>query len=69
MLRRTKRDVLGQLPEKRRQVVRLPKPKPEDWPDKRGRGKADEKEDAEVSEDAGELALLMIDPLFWMINH
>lgn len=33
MLRRLKKDVMSQLPPKRRQVVRLPPPKPEDWPD------------------------------------
>ena len=32
MIRRLKRDVLAQLPPKRRQVIRLPKPAPEDWP-------------------------------------
>ena len=33
MLRRLKRDVMAELPPKRRQVVRLPHPKPADWPD------------------------------------
>ena len=33
MLRRLKRDVMAELPPKRRQVVRLPCPKPADWPD------------------------------------
>ncbi len=32
MLRRLKRDVMAELPPKRRQVVRLPRPKPADWP-------------------------------------
>lgn len=32
MLRRLKREVMGQLPSKRRQVVRLPAPEPKDWP-------------------------------------
>ena len=32
MLRRLKREVMGQLPPKRRQVVRLPQPAREDWP-------------------------------------
>lgn len=32
MLRRLKRDVMAELPPKRRQVVRLPRPKPSDWP-------------------------------------
>ena len=32
MLRRLKRDVMAELPPKRRQVVRLPCPKPADWP-------------------------------------
>ena len=31
MLRRLKRDVLAQLPRKRRQVVRLPRPNAADW--------------------------------------
>jgi len=34
MLRRLKREVMSQLPPKRRQVVRLPAPKPADWPQK-----------------------------------
>ncbi len=32
MLRRLKVEVMAQLPPKRRQVVRLPAPKPSDWP-------------------------------------
>lgn len=32
MLRRLKREVMSQLPAKRRQVVRLPRPRPSDWP-------------------------------------
>ena len=36
MLRRLKCDVLSQLPPKRRQVIRLPKPPPRDWPRKKG---------------------------------
>lgn len=32
MLRRLKREVMAQLPAKRRQVVRLPRPRPADWP-------------------------------------
>jgi hypothetical protein len=32
MLRRLKRDVMAELPPKRRQVVRLPRPKAADWP-------------------------------------
>jgi hypothetical protein len=32
MLRRLKKDVARQLPVKRRQVVRLPRPHNEDWP-------------------------------------
>lgn len=32
MLRRLKREVMAQLPAKRRQVVRLPRPKPSEWP-------------------------------------
>ena len=32
MLRRLKRDVMSQLPAKRRQVVRLPRPRASDWP-------------------------------------
>ena len=32
MLRRLKREVMGQLPSKRRQVVRLPAPESKDWP-------------------------------------
>ena len=32
MLRRLKRDVMAELPPKRRQVVRLPRPKSADWP-------------------------------------
>lgn len=32
MLRRLKRDVMAELPPKRRQVVRLPRPRPSDWP-------------------------------------
>ncbi len=31
-MRRLKREVMGQLPAKRRQVVRLPRPAPQDWP-------------------------------------
>lgn len=31
-MRRLKRDVMAQLPAKRRQVVRLPRPAPGDWP-------------------------------------
>ena len=31
MLRRLKRDVMAQLPRKRRQVVRLPRPSAADW--------------------------------------
>ncbi|GAB4813573.1 hypothetical protein N2152v2_000619 [Parachlorella kessleri] len=50
MLRRLKRDVLSQLPPKRRQVIRLPKPKAEHWPKgsaKRGAssGQADSEDD------------------------
>ena len=32
MIRRLKAEVMAQLPPKRRQVVRLPKPRPQDWP-------------------------------------
>jgi len=32
MIRRLKSEVMAQLPPKRRQVVRLPKPRPQDWP-------------------------------------
>lgn len=32
MVRRLKREVAEQLPAKRRQVVRLPKPRLQDWP-------------------------------------
>lgn len=32
MLRRLKREVMGQLPPKRRQVVRLPPPEAKHWP-------------------------------------
>jgi len=32
MLRRLKREVMGQLPPKRRQVVRLPPPEQKHWP-------------------------------------
>lgn len=32
MLRRLKREVMSQLPAKRRQVVRLPRPRASDWP-------------------------------------
>lgn len=32
MIRRLKSEVMAQLPAKRRQVVRLPKPRPQDWP-------------------------------------
>ena len=35
MLRRLKRDVMAELPPKRRQVVRLPCPKPADWPNQK----------------------------------
>jgi hypothetical protein len=35
MLRRLKREVLGQLPAKRRQVVRLPAPDKAHWPEHR----------------------------------
>lgn len=31
-MRRLKREVMAQLPAKRRQVVRLPRPSPQDWP-------------------------------------
>jgi superfamily II DNA or RNA helicase len=33
LIRRMKRDVSGQLPEKIRQVIRLPEPDPTDWPE------------------------------------
>lgn len=37
LIRRLKREVLRQLPGKRRQVIRLPKPPPRDWPKKDGK--------------------------------
>lgn len=36
MLRRLKEEVMSQLPPKRRQVIRLPHPRPEDWPKQAG---------------------------------
>ncbi|GAX84585.1 hypothetical protein CEUSTIGMA_g12006.t1 [Chlamydomonas eustigma] len=36
MIRRLKRDVMAELPPKRRQVIRLPKPAPANWPDGSG---------------------------------
>ncbi|KAK9812930.1 hypothetical protein WJX72_005929 [[Myrmecia] bisecta] len=56
MLRRMKREVLSQLPPKRRQVVRLPRPRPQDWP-KEGKAKsAADGEDTSGSESEGEEA-------------
>jgi hypothetical protein len=52
MLRRLKRDVLDQLPAKRRQVIRLPKPPPKDWPKRDGaRRHCADDSDASSSED------------------
>ncbi|KAL4428086.1 hypothetical protein ABPG75_002175 [Micractinium tetrahymenae] len=54
MLRRLKKDVLSQLPPKRRQVIRLPKPPPSEWP-KLPKGRRRHADDSEGSaSDGGE---------------
>jgi hypothetical protein len=56
MVRRLKRDVLAQLPPKRRQVIRLPKPPPEEWPRRGGkaRHRTDASDASSGSEEEGE---------------
>ncbi|PSC75396.1 DNA annealing helicase and endonuclease ZRANB3 [Micractinium conductrix] len=53
MLRRLKRNVLSQLPPKRRQVIRLPKPPPSEWP-KLAPGRRQHAGDSDSSASSGE---------------
>ena len=56
MIRRLKKDVLDQLPPKRRQVVRLPKPPAKDWPliDGSSKHKADDSDASSGEEEEEE---------------
>lgn len=56
MVRRLKRDVLDQLPPKRRQIIRLQKPKASEWPKEgtQGRHRADDSDAEDGDEDEGE---------------
>eukprot|EP00884_Botryococcus_braunii_P002065 jgi/Botrbrau1/1185/Bobra.0162s0066.1 len=51
MVRRLKKEVADQLPEKRRQVVRLPKPRLQDWPTESKRPRPESGEDASADEE------------------
>lgn len=57
MIRRLKDDILSELPQKFRQVIRLPKPAPNRWPNKKrkinnGSCNRDEFEDMSSSDDS-----------------
>ena len=53
MLRRLKREVMAQLPPKRRQVVRLPPPAPADWPRADGGKEAPDTASSDSDREAG----------------
>ena len=61
MIRRLKKDVALQLPPKRRQVIRLPEPPPDKWPDyiekkgKKGPKKEEEDDSSESEEESDDV--------------